>query len=131
MASDQSPLTIHQRLELFFHEIRARERAANHDEAMALISSTLNAVEDKFSGIPYNPDQRRTDGRMYPPDERWRYRNWERLGIRCYRQFAHATFIADNGAIEIRSRTGDELNEISFETEGKNGRKVSDYDSSQ
>jgi hypothetical protein len=116
-------------LELFKDRIRAKEPAANHDAAMASLSETLNSVEDEFSGVPYNPEEAGTDGRMYPPNERFRYRNWERSGVRCYRQVAHATFIADNGAVEIRNRRGTELGSILLEKPGSDGRKVSDYES--
>jgi hypothetical protein len=120
-----------QRLTIFFERLRAAHPAVNHDEAMALLSATLNSVEDEFSGVPYNPAEPGTDGRMYPPAEQFRYLKWERPGVRCYRQTAHATFVADNGAIEIRLRQGAELGEIRFEKEGADGRKVNSYDPSQ
>jgi hypothetical protein len=120
-----------ERLTIFFERLRAAYPAVNHDEAMALLSTTLNTVEDEFSGVPYNPEEPGTDGRMYPPAGQFRYPKWERPEVRCYRQTAHATFVADNGAIEIRLRKGAELGEIRFEKEGADGRKVSSYDPSQ
>jgi hypothetical protein len=126
MEDSNTALPKKDRLELFFHRVREIEPAANHDEAMALLASTLNAIEDEFSGVPYNPDEPGTDGRMYAPKEIYRYPAWERSGIRCYRQVGHATFIADNGAIEIRPRKRGELADPSFEKAGKDGRKVSD-----
>jgi hypothetical protein len=117
------------RLEFFFDRLSAAEAAADHDAAMALLAATLNGVEDEFSGVPYNPEEPGSDGRMYPPNERFRYPKWERPGIRCYRQVAHATFVAENGAVEIRERTGSELGRIIFEKPGRDGRRVSDHDS--
>jgi hypothetical protein len=64
---------------------------------------------------------------MYPPDERFRFKDWERLGVRCYRQVAHATFVADNGALVIRSRTGLKLGGIPFDKPGRDGRTVEEY----
>jgi hypothetical protein len=131
MEGNDTPHPKAQRLNVFFSRLKAKEPAANHAEALALLASTLNGVEDEFSGVPYNPEEPGNDGRMYPPDDRFRYTKWECPGVRCYRQVAHATFTADNGAIAIRRRTGGELGGIIFEKPGKDGKKVSDYDSSQ
>jgi hypothetical protein len=131
MEGHKNPLSKRERLAVFFQRLLEREPAARHDEAMALIVTTLNGVEDEFSDVPYNPEEPGTDGRMYPPNERFRYPKWERAGVACYRQVAHATFVAGNGAVEIRLRTGSELGRIIFEKAGKDGRKVSDHDSSR
>jgi hypothetical protein len=131
MAGEGHLLTKAERLALVFASLRAESPAADHDEAMTMIAATLCAVEDEFSGIPYNPEEPGTDGRMYPPTERFRYLKWERPGARCYRQTAHATFVADNGAVEVRSRKAGELGPVLFEKEGKDGRKVSSYDPAQ
>ncbi len=131
MASESSSLSKKERLLVFLNRLAGARPAANHDEAMALLAGTLNDVEDEFSGIPYDPEERGADGRMYPPSALYRYTKWERNGVRCYRQVAHATFVADNGAVEIRSRSGSELGGVLFEKQGKDGRTVSDYDSSQ
>jgi hypothetical protein len=131
MEGSKSPLSKGERLAVFFQRLQGREPAASHSEAMALLVVTLNAVEDEFSGVAYNPEEPGTDGRMYPPNERFRYTKWERPGVSCYRQVAHATFVADNGAVEIRLRVGSELGRIIFEKQGKDGRKVSDYDPSR
>jgi hypothetical protein len=99
--SGDEPLAKRLRLEFAFDRLTAAASATDHDEALRLIAAILNAVEDEFSGVPYNPDEPGSDGRMYPPEERFRYKNWERLGVRCYRQVAHATFIADNGGLSF------------------------------
>jgi hypothetical protein len=129
MSGEQSLLPKLQRLELFLDRLRGKESASDHDAAMALLSNTLNGVEDEVSGVPYNSEEPGSDGRMYPPNARFRYPKWEQAGIRCYRQVAHATFIANNGAVEIRARTGSELGQIIFEKPGRDGRRVSDYGS--
>jgi hypothetical protein len=116
------------RLALFFSFMQQMQPAGTATEELGIIALALNTIEDKHSGVPYNPDAAGSDGRMYPPDERFRYRNWERPGVRCYRQVAHATFVADNGAVEIRRRKGAELGEICFAKPGKDGRKVHDYE---
>ncbi len=118
-----------QRLELVYQCLSLRAPAANHDSALEMLAVTLNGVEDVYSGVPYNLENPSSDGRMYPPNMKYRYSAWERPGIRCYRQTAHATFIADNGAVEIRERQGNDLGAVTFEKAGQDGRKVSDYDS--
>lgn len=120
-----------ERLAVFFDRLERAAPPANHDEAMQLLTVALNDVEDEFSGIPSDPSQSGTDGRMYPPEERFRYTKWERPGVFCYRQVAHATFVAENGAVEIRSRQGADLGSIAFEKPGKDKRKVSAYESTR
>jgi len=131
MASGGDPLPKAQRLALFCDRLKQKDPAANHDEAMTLLVSTLHDVEDEFSGVPYNPEEPGTDGRMYPPNDRFRYPKWERPGVRCYHQVAHATFVAENGALEIRARTGSDLGRIIFEKQGQDGRRVSDHDATE
>ena len=131
MASNDPRLTKSNRLSVFYSRLGEAASAGNHDEGLALITKILHAVEDEFSGVAYNPEELGTDGRMYPPNVRFRYKDWERPNVCCYRQVAHATFIADNGAIEIRARLGADLGSILFEKPGQDGKKVSDYDSSQ
>jgi len=126
MTGDE-PLSKRLRLDFAFDRLTVAAPATDHDEALRLIAAILNAVEDEFSGVPYNPDEPGSDGRMYPPDERFRYKNWQRLGVRCYRQVAHATFIADKGALVIRSRTGSKLGAILFDKPGCDGRTVEEY----
>jgi len=128
MEGNKDSLSKGERLAIFFRRLQEEEPAASLNEALELLGHTLNAVEDEFSGVPYNPEEPGTDGRMYPPNERFRYTKWERPGIFCYRQVAHATFIANNGAVAIHLRTGSELGRILFEKPGKDGKKVSDYD---
>ncbi len=128
MDGESTLLPMRDRLNLFLERLHAAEAAADHDAAMVLMAATLMAVEDEFSGVPYNPDEPGGDGRMYPPKAQFRYTAWERSGVRCYRQTAHATFVAANGAVEIRARRGNELGAVVFEKQGTDGKKVSDHD---
>ena len=119
-----------ERLLVYFTRMSNSQPATSHDEAMLLLEM-LNEIENELSEIPYDPDEPGTDGRMYPPNAMFRYKLWERSGVQCYRQAGHATFVADNGAIEICKRVGIILGQIIFEKPGRNDRKVSDYDSSE
>jgi hypothetical protein len=126
--SEPIPLTRRERLAIFFERLRAAEPASNHDAALELLATTLQSVEDEFSGVAYNPDEPGTDGRMYPPETQFRYVAWEKAEVRCYRQTAHASFIGMNGAVEIRTRRGSDLGIIVFEKAGKDGKKVTEDD---
>ncbi len=127
-----NPLPRRARLEEFFRRLLVAPPATSYDEAMQLMADTLGAVEDEFSGIAYDPAETGTHGRLYPPKEQYRRPESERPGMRCYRQVAHKTFVAENGAIEIRTlvRQGDAVVEtVVFEKEGHDGRKVADHES--
>ncbi len=104
MAHDGTKLSKPERLKLLFDRLTQCEPATDCDEALALISALLREIEDQFSGIPYDPAEGGSDGRLYAPVEHYRRPKAERPGVRCYWQVAHATFLADNGAIGMRPR---------------------------
>jgi hypothetical protein len=89
------------RLRLFLARLAASPIAANHDQAFALIASVLNAVEDEHSGVPADPNNWRSDGRMYPPQADNARPSADLPGVIVYRSFAHRTLIASNGAFTI------------------------------
>jgi hypothetical protein len=74
-----------------------------------MIDSTLNAVEDELSGVPFNPANWRTDGRMYPPQDDKAADVDGHPDVTSYRSRGHETFIAKNGAFEIRDLRTDEV----------------------
>ena len=94
-------LTKAARLRLFLARLAAAPAAASHNEALALIAAVLYAVEDEHSGVPANPANWRTDGRMYPPQFDYARASAELPGVTTYRSVAHRTLIASNGAITI------------------------------
>lgn len=77
--------------------------AGDDREARRLIETTLNAVEDEFSGVPFDPQAWRTDGRMYPFQDDGAADVPEYPNVTSYRSRKHETFIASNGAFEIRN----------------------------
>ncbi len=118
------------RLRVFYHRLRTALPAATHDGALRLISWVLHEVEDEFSGVPYDPAETGIDGRMYPPNSKFRRSNREIAGIVCYRQFSHVTFIADKGAFEIRvleMEDGRTVEYTEVDMPGADGRRVKDY----
>ena len=89
------------RFRLFLDRLMAAPAAANHDEALALIATTLTAVENEHSGVPANPALWQSDGRMYPPQADMARPSADLPGVIIYRSRAHRTFIASNGAFAI------------------------------
>ncbi len=95
--------------------------AANDLETAFLqIAQVLNEVEDQLTSIPYNPTDQ-ADGRMYPPQQDSRRKVPDFPRVMRYRSKSHNTFIAINGAIEIRTVAGEQ---VLFQKPGANGKGV-------
>jgi hypothetical protein len=104
------PVAKHLRLRELIQRLRTCALASSHNNARRLIADTLNAVEDELSGVRFNPDSWRTDGRMYPVQDDNVADVDGFPNVSSYRSRYHETFIADNGAFEIRDvRTGEVL----------------------
>jgi hypothetical protein len=111
----------HARLEIFYERLQAAPAAQTREEAYELLCATLNAVEDEFSGVPNNPPSWRTDGRLYPPQQDRVYTVAGFPEVLRYNSFKHDTFIASNGAIEVRIIT---TGAVQFAKTGANGKGV-------
>lgn len=107
------------RLAEFIRRLTIAPSAADHDTALNLISSTLNAVEDELSGVPFDPARSLFDGRLYPPSEDYESES-QIAGTRCYRQRGHATFISPSGALRIARRDGT----VVFNKAGADGQEI-------
>lgn len=110
-----------ERLKIFIERLNAAVCATNDSDALELLSSILNAVEDEFTSTPYLPEQWDYDGRMYPPQEDSKH--FESSNISRYRSRNHNTFIASNGAIKIVSIRS---KEVLIDKPGKNGKRIGD-----
>jgi len=98
-----------ERLEIFKRSLLRAKSAASLSEALQQIAEILNRIEDRHSGIPFDPEHWMSDGRLYPPQH-----DAERLvpdhpNVRRFRSRQHNTFIGNNGAIEIQDLTGEVL----------------------
>jgi len=97
------------RLKLVLQRLHAAAVKATHDAAFSLIAEILNGVEDEHSGIPANPFNWRSDGRMYPPQADNARSSPDRPGVIVYRSRGHRTLIAANGAFTIIDVQTDEV----------------------
>lgn len=109
------------RLEEFVRRLSALPAASSHDGALYQIETTLNQVEDELSGVPFDPANWRTDGRMYPPQEDSAADVGGFPEVTSYRSRKHETFVAQNGALEIRDL---QANEILLHKPGADGKGV-------
>ena len=109
------------RLAIFFQRLSDAPAVGTHDEAYVLLCEILNAVEDEFSGVPYNPSNWLTDNRLYPPQSDRVYAVREFPEVRRYGSFKHDTYIGKNGAIEVRLIA---TNTVQFTKAGMDGKGV-------
>jgi hypothetical protein len=108
------------RLREFFRRLAVAEPVESEHHAMELIAIILTAVEDEMTDIPADPTKWMTDGRMYPPQPDSRRDVPQFPWVTSYRSRGHNTFIAQDGAIEIRGLDGTVL----FRKAGRDGRNV-------
>ena len=111
-----------ERFQIFLRRLKSAKCAASAEDALHLLSTILNAVEDECSDIPHNPQSRQDDGRMYPPQEDNRRQVPGHPSLCRYRSAKHNTFIGLNGSIRIE--TCDPEPEILLEKPGCDGRKT-------
>jgi hypothetical protein len=90
-----------ERFEEFLSRLASLPPARDAAEARRQIEQTLNEVENEMTNIPYNPDEWRSDGRMYPPQDD-SIRRTSNREIMCFRSKGHRIFIGSRGAIEIQ-----------------------------
>jgi len=113
------------RLAEFFRRLEAAPGATSMDAAIELLNKTLDAVEDEMTTIQNDPSDPRYDERMKGVD-RLRLRDVSQHPcVKRHRHTAHVTFVATNGAIEIRYVKTDE---VQFQKYGSDGRGVWDYE---
>ena len=118
-------LTQAERVAEFLKRLGGARPAASHDEAFELVRATLNALEDQFSGVAFDPDKHLTDGRLYPPQQNSRRSVPGRDDVVRYRSRGHNTLIASNGAIRIEKiGKGGELSICCLDKPGADGKTV-------
>jgi hypothetical protein len=95
------PLTRAERLRTFYEKLSEASPAHSMESALALLSASLDAVEDEHSGDPNEPHRWHELGRMFPPQQDRIERLKSRPGVWLARSFRHFALIGDNGSIEI------------------------------
>ena len=113
-----------ERLQIFVQRLKAANRAASAEDALDLLSTILNAVEDEFSGLPCNPHAGQKEGRMYSPQQDNRHEVPDRPSVCRYRSAQHNTYFGLNGAIRIETTDG----KVLLDKPGRDGRKIHDID---
>jgi hypothetical protein len=114
-----------ERLAEFFQRLGTASPAASFDEAYKLLCSALDQVEDELSGLPNEPERWMTLDRMFPPQSD-RMSSVEGCDVKRFDNVRHFTYIAGNGAIEIRSKRRKKgAIEVHFSKPGLDGRSIS------
>jgi hypothetical protein len=115
-----------ERLAEFFRRLGAARVVSSFDEAYVLLCSTLDEVEDELSGLPNEPDHWMTLDRMFPPRPD-RMSSVAECDVKRFDNVRHITYIAANGAIEIRSKSRKSgAIKVHFSKAGSDGRAISD-----
>ena len=119
------PVPKHVRLAVFLERLRVAPAASGADEAIALVRSTLNEVEDEHSGTPSNPAGFKSDNRLYPPQDDSKRAVPNRPELTRYRSRGHNTYVGSNGAILI-VLTGieDSVRQVVLNKPGSDGSKI-------
>lgn len=93
-----------ERLTEFLRRLKAAPLATNTEEARQQLTDILNAVEDEYTNIPYDPAAWQHDGRLYPPFTDSIRTVPNRPDLTRYVHLGHETFFGAKGAILIRDR---------------------------
>jgi hypothetical protein len=112
------------RLDEIKRELTAAQPFGSLDEARAALVRIMDTVEDRLSGVTKNPDSAEsqiTDGRMYPPDDRFETKQ-ECPTVRLFKQRAHRTYFGENGSLKIVTADGS----VELDFQGADGKSVSD-----
>jgi hypothetical protein len=115
-----------ERLAEYFRRLGGAAVACSFAEAYGLVCSTLDAVEDAMSGLPNEPERWMTLDRMFPPQVD-RMSSVDGCEVKRFDHLRHITYIAANGAIEIRSKGRKRgAIEVHFSKAGADGRRISE-----
>jgi hypothetical protein len=111
------------RLAEFFRRLERAPACSHLASAREQLEEIMNAVEDEFSGVPFNPDAQNAppDGRMYPPHDKY-LRDSGSSKVQLFAHVRHRTAFAANGAIKITLSDGT----VAIDKPGQDGRTVDD-----
>jgi len=112
------------RIKLLVERLTKAPHCESHNEAYALLSRELTAIEDEYSGVPSEPEKWESDGRLYVPQSDNASLSPDHRGVIRYRSRQHWILIADNGALLIRDIPTDR---VELDRSGADGRHVDEF----
>jgi hypothetical protein len=112
------------RMQLFFKLLATARPCTDVDDAYRQIETILNAIEERHSGVPYDPGNWKNDSRLYMPlmDNSSHPRDCR--GVTKLWSFGQSTLIAPNGAYLIKETRSEP---VVLEKAGHDGRAVSAF----
>jgi hypothetical protein len=119
-------LSKQERLRECFRRMASADPSSSFDEAYRLLCTTIDQVEDEHSGQPNEPERWKELDRIFPP-KMDRMSSIEGTDVKRFDTVRHLTYIAPNGAIEIRrTRLVAGKVVVQFSKSGGDGRSVCD-----
>lgn len=107
--ADEQPLSLPERLNKLYERLDQLPPARNADEALQQLATTLDQVEDEYSGVPRDPNPGlKFDGRMYPPREDFTERT-EDGGLRATTKGNQINISPDGTTSILSRRSGEEV----------------------
>jgi hypothetical protein len=115
-----------ERLAEVFRRIGTAEPCTTFDEAYQLLCTIMDEVEDELTPYPNEPNRWMEIPRLFPPQTD-RMSSVEGCDVKRFDSLRHVTYIAGNGAMEVRSlRVVDGEVKVHFTKSGNDGRSVCD-----
>jgi len=105
----------------FLNRLESAPPATSFETAYELVCTTMNAVEDELTAIPYAPGRWQSDGRLYPPQQDSIRDVPGHDNVKRFRSRSHNMYIGEDGAIEIRTVPDDQ---VIFQKPGSDGLDV-------
>lgn len=109
-----------QRLQEIYRRLAEAPAAGTFAEMRRQLNDVINAVEDQLGRIPYNPENWRHDGRIYPVEDDNVFEVTGHPRVTLLRARKNLVYIGDNGSAEIRNASGD----VAFRKPGIDGLGV-------
>ncbi|MEZ5944355.1 MAG: hypothetical protein R3C18_23450 [Planctomycetaceae bacterium] len=114
------------RLAEIFRRMSAAPACSTFDKAYELLCKTIDEVEDELTDYPNEPDRWMQLQRLFPP-QMDRMSSVQGCDLKRFDNRRHVTYIASNGAMEVRSlRVVDGEVCIHFTKAGSDGQSVCD-----
>lgn len=110
------------RLQEIYRRLANAPAARTFAEMRDQLADIINAVEDQLTDIPYDPENWRNDGRIYPVQGDNVFSVVGHARVTLLRARKNFVYIGENGSIEIHNASG----EVAIRKNGMDGRAVWD-----